>query len=408
MFRLAAKLVPLAICSFIFSSVNFSIAKADIILAPGDRVSLSVVGTRDLDTLATIESDGSLNLPMIGRMAAAGLTIEQLKFSVAQELSFEPIRLNMTGEAAVWRKIEASNVFVSVAEYRPVYVAGDVRSGGEKPFRPGMTVRQALVIAGGVGRIVADANAGDPVKLLVQRRLLDDQLALAKAAVVRLQAELSALEAEGPVSAPRDEELGPREVAQVAELWLAARAELRTLNDSSADLTLQQMKDRLAVLEKLEQVSKETLETYEEEYQRAQDLAKRGIVTAGSVTDAQRGLLSFSSRALEAEAEAYNVRTDIARNRQRTAAAQAADKMDTLRELLRSTTEVQDIEAHIAALEMQLSLLGEVGFDTPVQSLSVSIYRHSDGSEKKINASLDMKVEPGDVVEFFTDATISH
>ena len=47
-------------------------------------------------------------------------------------------------------------VLVTIAEYRPVYVNGDVTKPGEQTFRPGMTVRQAVALAGGYEITPAD------------------------------------------------------------------------------------------------------------------------------------------------------------------------------------------------------------------------------------------------------------
>ena len=44
--------------------------------------------------------------------------------------------------------LTADEVTLSVAEYRPVYVNGDVAKPGQQTFRAGLNVRQALALAG--------------------------------------------------------------------------------------------------------------------------------------------------------------------------------------------------------------------------------------------------------------------
>src|SRR5262249_38734677 len=51
-------------------------------------------------------------------------------------------------------------ILVSIAEYRPVYVNGDVAKPGPQPYRPGLTVRQAIASAGGFD--VMRVRAKDP------------------------------------------------------------------------------------------------------------------------------------------------------------------------------------------------------------------------------------------------------
>ncbi|RWK45824.1 MAG: sugar ABC transporter substrate-binding protein, partial [Mesorhizobium sp.] len=85
------------------------------------------------------------------------------------------------------------NTAVEIVQFRPFYVVGKVTQSGEFPYRPGLTVLQALSIAGGL-RTREDRDArfereviqgqGD-VSLL---RLSEASLLARKA---RLEAELS-------------------------------------------------------------------------------------------------------------------------------------------------------------------------------------------------------------------------
>src|SRR5258708_20374416 len=45
--------------------------------------------------------------------------------------------------------IEPDEVTTIVAEYRPIYVNGDVSKPGEYPYRPATTARQVIAVAGG-------------------------------------------------------------------------------------------------------------------------------------------------------------------------------------------------------------------------------------------------------------------
>ena len=45
--------------------------------------------------------------------------------------------------------IDPEEITVDIAEYRPVYVSGDVSKPGELGYRVGMTVRQVVALAGG-------------------------------------------------------------------------------------------------------------------------------------------------------------------------------------------------------------------------------------------------------------------
>ena len=45
--------------------------------------------------------------------------------------------------------IGADEVTTTVAEYRPIYINGDVSKPGEYPYRPAITARQLVAVAGG-------------------------------------------------------------------------------------------------------------------------------------------------------------------------------------------------------------------------------------------------------------------
>jgi polysaccharide biosynthesis/export protein VpsN len=42
------------------------------------------------------------------------------------------------------------NVSVSIVKYRDFYIGGEVKKSGAYPYQPGLTVKQAITLAGGV------------------------------------------------------------------------------------------------------------------------------------------------------------------------------------------------------------------------------------------------------------------
>jgi protein involved in polysaccharide export with SLBB domain len=78
-----------------------------------------------------VDSDGMVTIPFLGRIEAQRLSPAQLSALITQELQ---------GRFALSASLDAA---VQVLSYRPVYIAGAVRSPGEYPFRPGLTAAQA-------------------------------------------------------------------------------------------------------------------------------------------------------------------------------------------------------------------------------------------------------------------------
>lgn len=105
-------------------------------LASGDTVRVDVLGESELSLKALIDPAGVINYPFLGRVQAAGLTVGQLQ---------QRIYTGLSGGFLI-----NPDVRVAVAEYRPVYVSGQVRQAGAYPYSQGLTVDRALTLAGGI------------------------------------------------------------------------------------------------------------------------------------------------------------------------------------------------------------------------------------------------------------------
>lgn len=88
----------------------------------------------------TVGADGSLSLPLIGTTSTLGLTTADLARLIGERLKD---RLKL---------LDPPDTAVEVVQYRPFFVVGDVEKPGEYPYRPGMSVLQAVALAGGLKR----------------------------------------------------------------------------------------------------------------------------------------------------------------------------------------------------------------------------------------------------------------
>src|SRR4051794_1411291 len=111
------------------------------VLGPEDSLHVRVldVGEYDPDTLGAVRVDGqgNIRLPLVGRLKAAGLTVEQLETEVAGRLS---------------RVLKTPEVSVSLAEYRshPVSILGAVKNPGVYQVTGTKTLYEVLSLAGGL------------------------------------------------------------------------------------------------------------------------------------------------------------------------------------------------------------------------------------------------------------------
>jgi polysaccharide export outer membrane protein len=127
------------LCFFIFFSffmLPVSHAQDVYILGAGDKIAIKVFGQEDLSIESFLGNSGSVNYPFLGEVKVAGLSIKQVELAISQGLK---------GDYLV-----DPNVYVQVIEYRPFYIHGEVKKPGGYPYQPGMTINQAVALAGGL------------------------------------------------------------------------------------------------------------------------------------------------------------------------------------------------------------------------------------------------------------------
>lgn len=105
-------------------------------IGPGDVVAIEVFGEQDLSPRVRVSESGTIPYPFLGDLQVRGLTTDELARRVLEGLK-GPYLID-------------PQVSVSIAQYRPFYVNGQVRKPGGYAFEPGMTVRKAITLAGGM------------------------------------------------------------------------------------------------------------------------------------------------------------------------------------------------------------------------------------------------------------------
>lgn len=105
-------------------------------LGAGDVVSIRVLGEDDLKREKIRLSDaGTISFPIIGEIRVLGKRVGELEALIADGLRGKYL-LNPV-------------VSVTIEEYRPIFVNGQVERSGAYPFQPGLTIRKAVSLAGG-------------------------------------------------------------------------------------------------------------------------------------------------------------------------------------------------------------------------------------------------------------------
>ncbi|MGI9292007.1 MAG: polysaccharide biosynthesis/export family protein [Gammaproteobacteria bacterium] len=104
-------------------------------LAAGDRVSISVFGHADLSGQFEINGAGMITMPLISDVKAAGLTVNELEEAIVESLRPDYL---------INPKVSAE-----IVDFRPIYIIGEVVNPGSYPYSNGMSVINAVAVAGG-------------------------------------------------------------------------------------------------------------------------------------------------------------------------------------------------------------------------------------------------------------------
>jgi polysaccharide export outer membrane protein len=104
-------------------------------LGSGDKVKVVVFNHEDLSGEFTLDGAGNFAMPLIGEVKAGGLTSRELEQRIVEKYKdgflVDP------------------QVSVEVENYRPFYILGEVKNPGSYPYVNGMTVLNAVALAGG-------------------------------------------------------------------------------------------------------------------------------------------------------------------------------------------------------------------------------------------------------------------
>lgn len=148
----------IVIIACFFSAANFSLAQetssvdssTDYMLAPGDVITVKVFNEPELSVSnVRIPGNGIISYPLLGRINIENHSVATL------EKHLTALLLN--------GYLKKPKVSISVSEYRPFFVKGDVKEPGRHPFSEGMTLEQALTIAG------TSTQIGENTQILVSR-----------------------------------------------------------------------------------------------------------------------------------------------------------------------------------------------------------------------------------------------
>ncbi|MGO4353942.1 polysaccharide biosynthesis/export family protein [Rhizobium sp. RAF36] len=104
-------------------------------LDSGDRLRITVFDQPSMTNSYTVDQAGYVAFPLVGQVPARGRTLQQLSGQLAAKLKQGYLR--------------DPDVTIDVDRYRSIYVMGEVGQPGQYAYVPGLTVQNAIAVAGG-------------------------------------------------------------------------------------------------------------------------------------------------------------------------------------------------------------------------------------------------------------------
>jgi polysaccharide biosynthesis/export protein len=385
-----SKRLSLLCCVCVVSWLSPKNAGAEAyLLQPGDSLSLMIVGAPEMSRTIAIEMDGTASFPAIGEIPVGGTSLGEVRERVAQ--AYSVTSLAGPSEAGfVPRFVLPSQVNVSVQEYRPIYVTGDVLSPREIEFRPGLTLQQ----------IVALANVGEPGQ--GNQYAVRESVEAAQLELSRAYARIWGLKRQLRTDTPQDydnifvaETEAIREIANLEVSMVEARKAERERQERALEESIRRAESRLAALLQQKSSEEEGLQLDEQIAAEVRKLFERNspLAPASRLAEARRSALVGASRVLQLQVTAENVRTELAELKAQAAMLETGTQSSTWSELSDALTLAQRKRADLTALQTAASA-GVL--DQPAVAV---ITRGGQMLPAVTVSESDRTLQPGDVVE---------
>ena len=187
--RFLAAVCSLLVVLLVMLPAGGHAADGDYKLGPGDKTRVRASEWRasqaqvyEWDAISgdyTINASGYISMPLIGDVKAAGKSTSELSDVIADSL------VKKIGT------VKRPEIAIEITQYRPFYILGPVTRPGDYPYRPSLTVLQAVGIAGGFHRTADERPERETINSEGDLNVLQLTLSSYMTRLARLNAELA-------------------------------------------------------------------------------------------------------------------------------------------------------------------------------------------------------------------------
>ncbi|WP_424980000.1 polysaccharide biosynthesis/export family protein [Leisingera sp. S232] len=376
-------------------------------LGPEDAVVLRVVAWNDetgaYETMEALSGeyavalDGSLAVPIAGRITAGGATTSEAAAEIAAKLQ---------AAAGLYQPPEVS---MQILRYRPFYIGGDAAAPGAYAWRPGMTGSKALALAGGLFRSRSQAPGDESeYRLVSSLRGTQVELVRLRAREARLMAEQAGAEAiafPDNLRHPDGADAVDRILSEETALFdIRQESQVRTVESNEALIAL--YRTELAALDGKLVGQQRQVELARDQAEKLRALVDRGAVVASRLVDAERVLTNLNAEELDLDTAIYRARQRIGETRRDL--LQAVDnRRHEIVSQLQDTRRKIELETKREAMFLGLATVqGAAPADLPLRT-GMKIRRRTAAGTEVFAVGPDDPVLPGDVFEVSLEFTLT-
>lgn len=125
-----------ALILFLLYSTSPIVAASSYLLGVGDSIGIVVYGEKDLTTKVKIARSGLISFPFLKDIQVIGLSVKEVE---------DKIHTGLLGDYLI-----NPQVSISIIEYRPFFIHGQVVRAGGFPYQEDLRLDKAIALAGGL------------------------------------------------------------------------------------------------------------------------------------------------------------------------------------------------------------------------------------------------------------------
>lgn len=342
-----------------------------------------------------VAADGTVSVPVIGKVDVLTMTPEALAADIAERLK---AKLGL---------VTVPDATLEILAYPPIYVVGAVAAPGEYGFKPGLTILQALALAGGNLRTVDTNLSSDRLKLVGEIKGLSDDMHRTTARIARLKAEFSN---SSTITFP-DELLSAsngsiaRETMDQEEIIFDARAKALARQATSLKELSTLIGTEIDVLKTKAEDLDKSIAMAQTELDGVRTLVEKGVVTVSRRSDLERSVFSLRADRLDQLTATMRARQNQSEAERNLAGLSDQQRTEVAKELQSEQAGLERMRLQQATSQRLLeeldrnALLNSSGSEADKPVLVYSIVRQENGEVREMDATESTVLMPDDVVK---------